>query len=260
MSRWLLNTFPTWALAVILVGGFTAVAAGGLLLVRRRFPALGRGEHNDGATLTTEVVVGVYGIVLAFVIVTHYEDFSAAERTVESEAVALVQLHRGSGAFPPAVRDRLRGQIDRYVTTVTGDEWRRMEDGEESPAVREDINGLYETLQAYAPRGPTASAFYESAVGELDELVAARRDRLQHAAQNLPTPFQVLIFGGAFAVIVLLWSFAIPAVRVQIALVTVVAGLIASNLLIAVLLDHPFSGDLAVSTSAFDAVRELASG
>jgi hypothetical protein len=112
-------------------------------------------------------------------------------------------------------------------------------------------------LQQYAPRGPTQSAFYGSAVARLDDLVAARRDRLQHAAQALPGPFEILIFGGAFAVTCLLWFFAIPSLRMQIALVAVVAGLIGFNLLISALLDHPFSGDFSVSTAPYEAVREL---
>jgi hypothetical protein len=125
---------------------------------------------------------------------------------------------------------------------------------------REEIGRLYGVLQRYAPRGPTESAFYDSAVGRLDDLVAARRDRLRHATQSLPGPFQVLIFGGAFAVSSLLWFFSIPSLRMQTALVIVVATLIGFNLLIAALLDHPFSGDLAVSTAPFEAVRDLGAG
>jgi hypothetical protein len=242
---------------VLIVGGLVVFAAGGLLLVRRRFSATGSGEHNDAVTFLTEIVVGVYGIVLAFVIVTHYQDFADAEATVQSEATALVQLQRESGAFPTPVRERLQGQIGRYVTSVTDEEWRLMEDAEESSGTREEIGRLYGVLQRYAPRGPTESAFYDSAVGRLDDLVAARRDRLRHATQSLPGPFQVLIFGGAFAVSSLLWFFSIPSLRMQTALVIVVATLIGFNLLIAALLDHPFSGDLAVSTAPFEAVRDL---
>lgn len=257
MGRWLLNTFPTWALAVLFVGGLALFAVAGLGLVRRRSAGVGRGEHNDAVSLVAQLLVGVYGIVLAFVIVTHYEDFADAERSVETEAVALVQLQRASGAFAPAERDGLRSRIREYVDEVTGDEWRLMRDGEGSAQADEQIAQLYGALQRFAPRGATQSVFYDSAVAKVDDLVAARAERLQHAAHTLPIPFEILIYGGALAFIGMLWFYGTPSARLQGTLVMVVAGLIGFNLLIAALLDHPFSGELTVSTEPFERVRTL---
>ncbi|MBW8826306.1 MAG: DUF4239 domain-containing protein [Acidobacteria bacterium] len=94
MSRWLLNHVPTLGLAAIIIGGFVGMAVVGTLLVRKRLPSWVSGADNDVAGVLLGVVGGVYGIMLAFVIVALWESFQDAERTVTTEATEVSQLYR----------------------------------------------------------------------------------------------------------------------------------------------------------------------
>jgi len=47
MSRWIVTNTPSWLLFAILVVGITAVTVAVLALVRRRFPQLADGAHNE---------------------------------------------------------------------------------------------------------------------------------------------------------------------------------------------------------------------
>lgn len=251
MTRWLLNTFPTWALFILVVGGLMLIAAAGLVLVRRRWPHLSEGTHNDVAGVTIGLLVGVYGIVLAFVIVAIYEDFQAAKETVHEESTELAQLYRDSRAFPAPVREALDRAIGDYTHAVLGEEWELMADGKESARAWADIDDLYLTLQAYAPEGVVAETFYGEAVGKLNDLVGARRARLGHAQESLPATFQVLLVGGALLIIGFLYFFGMSSFRAQLLMILGVAGLIGFNLLLVIVLDHPFSGDITVPNEGF---------
>ena len=100
--RTLLNTFPTWLLAIVTVSGAVAVSLGGLALVRRRLPELERHGSNDIVGVAIGVLAAVLGILLGFVTVSLYQDFTDAEATVQSEATEVVQLYNDSLAFSPA--------------------------------------------------------------------------------------------------------------------------------------------------------------
>ena len=251
MTRWLLNTFPTWALALIVVGGLVVLAWAGFKLTRRRLPHLAAGENNDVAGVMLGILVGVYGIVLAFVIVALYEGVQAAEGTVHAEATQLAQLSRDVRAFESPAREAVLASIGRYAHAVVEDEWPLMKKGEESPAAWREIDELYRLFQSYSPKSDPAVVFYGEAVGKLNELVGARRDRLNASQDELPAEFLILIVGGALMLIFFLYILSMPNERAHLFMVLAVAALLGFNLLLAVVLDHPFSGDITVSFGPF---------
>jgi hypothetical protein len=251
VTRSLLNTFPTWLLALLVVGVMVGLAAAGQHAVRRRWPETADGEHNDVAGVALGLIGAVYGIVLAFVIVALYEQSQEANANVRQEATEVAQIYRATRVFPPPVAEEIRRELTAYVETVVGPEWELMADGEFSQQAWDDIDALYVTFQSYEPQTERQSAFYGEAVGKLDELVAARRQRLHFAEDSLPGAFQILILGGAIVLIGFMYFIGIANRRVQMTMTLGIAALIAFNLLLIVLLDHPFSGDIGVSDRPF---------
>ena len=80
-----------------------------------------------------------------------------------------------------------------------------MKKGEESPAAWREIDELYRLFQSYSPKSDPAVVFYGEAVGKLNELVGARRDRLNASQDELPAEFLILIVGGALMLIFFLY-------------------------------------------------------
>lgn len=258
MNRWLLNTFPTWQLAIVIVGGLVALSLLGLAVMRRLLPHVSRGEANDVAGIAVGLLAAVYGIVLAFVIVAMYDDFKGAEATVAQEATDTTQLYTDVDAFPHPLRQELQQAVLVYVATVRSVEWHQMRHGHEAPGAEADIEAIVHLLQGYNPKSVSDQAFYSEAISEVNEVVADRSGRLQAARESLPGTFQVLVVGGALLLIGSLYFVGMPSARGQTLLVGGVAALIGLNLLLALLLDLPFSGDLNVSSSPFDQVTHIA--
>ena len=251
VTRWLLNTFPTWALATMVIGGLVVFAAAGQYLTRRRWPDIAGGEHNEIAGVLLGLVAAVYGIVLAFVVVALYEDFQAANAIVRQEATEIEQIERDARVFEDEVRRDVARELGEYTRTVTTAEWGLMTDGKFSARAWREVDELYATLQRYRPRTESQSAFYADAVARLNDLVGARRERLHFAEESLPGTLQLLIFGGALILVAFMFFIGIENLRVQMTMIVATAALIGLNLLLVLLLDHPFSGDLAVSSHPF---------
>ena len=249
MFRWLLNSVPTWALVVLVVGGFIAVAGFGLLFVRRRWPHLIAGEHNDVAGVLLGIVGATYGIMLAFVIVAVYQDFSDAEANVRGEATSLAQVYRDTRGMP--IADAMTEQIGRYVHHVVEDEWALMADGQLSAQAGSDIDAMFAVLQGFEPQTQSQSAFYDAAIGDINQVVAQRRSRLFDAQEELPVMLQLLVVGGALLVVAFTWLFGMRRLTAQLLMVMGVGTLIGFSVLLALMIDHPFSGDLSISSAPF---------
>ena len=256
MTRTLLNTFPTWLLAIVTVGGAVALSVGGLVLVRRRFPELSKHGVNDVVGVVIGVLAAVLGILLGFVTVSLYDSFTEAKATVQGEATEVIQLYDDSRAFAPPADAAVQREIKSYVAAVRFVEWEAMRDGAEDTTVGDDhVADLYEVLRAYEPETAAQTAFYEDAVGRLNDVVDARRSRLSDASEEMPGAFRIMLVLGSALLIASLYLLGTANRRLHTILVVSVAVITSFNLLIVAALDHPFSGDISVSNEPFDQQR-----
>lgn len=251
MNRWLLNTFTTWELGLVVIGGFVVIAVVGLLVFQRLVPEIRKGESNDVAGVILGVLAAIYGIVLAFVIVSLYEDYKKTSGDIRTEASALSTIYRDTRGLAPPVAAKIKLEVGDYISTVRNEEWRLLRDGKESDRAWRELQGFYTTLQAYEPKTTSQQAFYAEAIGRINDLVDARRERLNDAEEGIPPTFEVLLIGGALLVLGFTFLFGVSNARLHQAMVIAVAVLLGFNLLVALVLDFPFSGQVSVSSAPF---------
>jgi hypothetical protein len=251
MSLWVVNHLSLPWLVAFLVVGTTLASMGGCLLVRRLFPSLADGDHSEVAGVVMGIFGAIYGIVLAFVIVALWENYQSADALASTESTSLAAMARAVRAFPPEIEFHLRESIQGYVRSVVEDEWVTMKTGEKSPRTAASIDNLYASLQAYEPQSPSESAFYDQAVAALTDVTSTRRARIQQSGETLPTLFQVLVVGGAVIVIGLTYFLDVPSRRIHLLFVGTVSSLVGFSLLLAMLMDHPFAGAMAVGTGPY---------
>ncbi|MBV8257558.1 MAG: DUF4239 domain-containing protein [Actinobacteria bacterium] len=250
-DRWLLNNLTTFELGCLIVGGGTFLSVLGFLAVRRLVSPETRIENNEVGGILLGLLGAFYGIVLGFAIVVLFEDFRAADQSVKDETTALAQLYRSADLFPAANRAELGKAIAQYGIAVREIEWPLLRDGHESLRAHNLLGTMYTDVEAVTPHGPDQQAFYAKSVDALSNVVTARRARLNASSESLPTPFQVLLLGGAVVTIGFLFFFGSPNTRAHALMVAAVAAVISFSLLLVLLLAFPFSGQVAVSNDPF---------
>ncbi|MEV5874002.1 DUF4239 domain-containing protein [Streptomyces sp. NPDC052101] len=252
MALWLLNHLSTPVLTLVVVGGVVLVSLAGNTLVRRRFPAATSGEHNDMVGVVLGVFGAIYGIILAFVIVTLWDQLEAAETTVAAEATDMALIVRDANAFPAPARARLDAVVHDYLHGVVDRQWPLMREGHAGYGVTQArIDNFFTAVQGYEPTTQSQQTFYGEVVTRLNDVAAQRRDRLDKAAEQLPLLLQILAYGGALVIIPLTYLYGIRQRVIQSFFVTSVAALIALCLLLVIVLDRPFSGDVSVSPQPY---------
>ncbi|MEV0443726.1 hypothetical protein AB0I84_26235 [Streptomyces spectabilis] len=252
MEIWLLNHLPTPALALIMVGGIVFLALAGSLLTYRWHPGLAEGEHNDMVGAGLGMFAAIYGIILAFVVVTLWTEVDEAEAVVANESTYLAQMVRDSQAFPAPQRARMEDAVSAYAHALVEVQWPLMREGRpEYGATEGAIGDMFAALNSFEPRTEREKAFYRETISDINKIVAERRARITKAQQSLPVLFKVLAYGGALVIIPLTFLYGNKSRRVRLLFVGSVAALVGFSLLLVLVLDHPFAGDISVTPDAF---------
>jgi hypothetical protein len=255
-----MNALPLWAVALVVIGGTVVVAVAGFFCVLRFAGRVRDRVFNEVVISTFGVVQALFGLTMALVIFSLFQNYRATETGVRSEVTALAQFVRMTDAFPRPVKRHLDQQVTTYIVETVRHEWALLPKGESSPVAWGAIGSMYRTLQQYEPMTTSQQTFYGQAVGTLDKVVDYRRDVLSASAEAIPLVVQILLLVAAFVTLTATALMQGLSTRFQAVKLAVVAAVIGTALFSAVVLDSPFSNAKSISNTPFDygALKELA--
>jgi hypothetical protein len=249
---------------VLVVGGTCLVALAGLELVQRLVPATSRQRHNDVAGFIYAALGVIYAVLLALVVIAVWEEYDAANETVEQEANAVAEIAWLAHRLPEPEGSHIQELARSYAEEVIHQEWPLMEQGE-APAMTQTqgtpsgwtlIDEIRANLQGFQPRTPADEQLYAEGLDQVQRLADARRMRLVAAEEGIPgVLWSVLIFGGV-AAIGFTYLFGLANTWAHRLMVVTLAAVIGLVLFTIGAMEHPFSGGARIGTEAFDLVLE----
>jgi hypothetical protein len=258
VSEYLIGHVPLWAMVIVALGGLPAATVLIQILLRRAFPHLRGDQHNEVTGFLLAVIGVGYAVIAGLMIVTLWQGFADASAGSVNEANKLLDLVANSETLGKASNDEIRTLAITYVHRVAEHEWNSMTHGAEDPGVSAALQGMGTALGQVSTTG-AANAALSVCLNDLNALRDAREKRLRNAQDNIPgTLWLALIVSGAITLgFCLLFGGLGP--RLHHLMVAGVTAIIAVGLLQIILLDHPYSGEVAVRPTAFvHALDELA--
>jgi hypothetical protein len=252
MSLYLNQEFSLWGLTLLLILA-ACVYAIGLMLVTRHLYGVDRLSLNNEVAGFKFAVVGVfYAVLLAFVVVAVWEGFRDTEGTVRNEAKAAVDLHRVASVLPGPASADIRRDVITYVKDVRDVEWPRMAVGEASDVVAQDLGQLTKSVFAFNPGTDQEMALYQTALRLLAQLTDNRNERLDSADGSVPTVLWFVLIAGGLITLGYPAFFGSTNLAAQVLMTASLAVLVAIALLLGIVFDHPFTGDVQVSAAPFE--------
>jgi Protein of unknown function (DUF4239) len=246
---------PIWILGVLLIVGLPAAAVGTQLGIRRTWPHLVEGEQNDVAGFVIAVVGVIYAVLLAFVVIVTWENFSDAEDVVGQEASALRTIYRQSAAFPNDVRDRLHDDVRRYAEAAIQQEWPAMARGQSGdPSVARILDEMSEHLTQLTVTTPVQQQYVGAEAARFNDLVGARSRRLDYVGGGVPTVLWIALIVGAVVTIGFATIFGLRSIGLHVVITASLAAVIGVLLFVALAIDHPFAGDVSVAPHPLERV------
>ena len=188
-----------WTIVILLA--VNAVTIGAMLLVRRRAPEGSYFKDGDRASGVFGVLAGGFAIFAGFIIFLAFTTYDQSRSGGEAEALTVVQQFETAQLLPPAVRDRLTGEIVCYARSVVHQEWPDMQDGKGGDTINPWSIALFRSLQLVNPKSATEQAAYSKWLDQTSDREAGRRDRLHGAEGIIPTSIWlvlILIAGVVF--------------------------------------------------------------
>lgn len=244
---------PVWVL-VLLLAIFTLLAMAGPVLVRRAVPLDRLRTNNEVAGFKFAVIGVLYAVLLAFVVIIAWERFHEAERALAAEAGAAGAISRLSTGLDAGGAAEVRRRTAAYLQSVLADEWPSMARGHSSPGTSQALTDLYEAVLRERPGDMHDADLQTDLFRQLDQLTAARRDRLVMAGGTVPGVIWFVLILGAVLTIMFTYLFGSQYVVMQSLMTGVLAAIIFSAILVVVAIDQPFTGAIVVEQEPLRAV------
>jgi hypothetical protein len=230
------------ALSVVVLVVTVSAAVGAMLLVRRRAPEGSYFADGDRASGVFGVLATGFSIFAGFVILLAFTSYDQSRSGSEAEALTVVQQFETALFMPPAVSDRLAGEIACYGRSVVHAEWPEMEDGDAGNTINPWSAQMFRTLKTARPAsGPEQSA-YDKWLDQTSDREEARRDRIHGGSGIIPAPLWLVLFLSAALVFAYMLFFADSAERAvsQAMLIGSATTVVVATLLAINVLDNPY--------------------
>ena len=238
---------------VLVVGGVCLLALAGFEVVNRFVPAQTRQQHNDVAGFIYAALGVIYAVLLALVVIAVFEEFQAANETVEQEANAVAEIFWLGNRLPEPEGTHIQELGRSYAEEVVHKEWPLMEQGK-APLMTQTrgtptgwilIDEIRATIQDFQPHTKAEEQLYAEGLDQVQILADARRMRLVAAEEGMPgVLWAVLIFGG-IAAVGFTYLFGLENTWAHRLMVVTLAAVIGLVLFTIGAMEHPFSGELA---------------
>ena len=248
MSRLLLNSLPDWALILLFVGVVVLIGLGGLVFVRARLSGWRDEQSSQTVVGVGAIAMTFFALVLALVIVDLYTAYKQASADVTKEANTLIKIIQDADAFPPDHEEAVRLAVHNYVNEVRLNEFPALRDGHEQDRSPSQLLDISVALKNYTPDNQTQISFYDSAVSQVNDLVAERDDRISNADSSVPGSLTGLLLVLALVSLGCAIFLTTHHFGLDVVLVLSIATIIGLGLVTVLILEFPFSGSIAVSS------------
>ena len=249
---------PLLLVGPAIIAGLCLFAVVGLLVVRRwvlpRLRVHSEDSEFSGAMLQSVMVF--YGLAVALIAVSVWQTYSDTSKVVSDEATALAALYRDVSSYPEPARSQLQDGLRGYTKYVIDEAWPLQRVGKVPAGGVERMNRFQAILTSFEPVTEGQKLLHGETLHAYNEMIKARRLRLDAVNTGLPTVMWAVIVIGAFIGLSASFFFRVADPRLQGIQVLLLATFIGLIIFMILALDRPFRGDLGVRADPYQLVYD----
>jgi len=240
----------------LIIGILCLFAIGGLWFVRRHVHSQMNIETHDshfsGAMVHSVMIF--YGLAAALMAVNVSETYTDVSKIVECEATALAVLYRDVSGYPEPIRTELQKVLHDYSQYIINEVWPAQSKGQLAIGGVQRMNRFQSILFVFEPVTEGQKLLHGETINAYNELLAARRLRIDAVDTGLPAVMWAVLILGAFISLTSSFFFKVEDVRLHGIQVLLLALFIGLNIFVILALDRPFRGDLGLSPKPYQLV------
>src|SRR6185312_156715 len=241
---------------MVIIGSLCLFSVIGLVLVRRWIlPRLRvHIEDSEYAGAILQSVMVFYGLAVALMAVSVSQTYSDVSKIVSGEATSLAALYRDVSGYPEPIRTRLQAELRDYTDQIIHGAWPLMAKGKMPSVGVAYMNRFQTILIAFEPGSEGQKLLHGETLRAYNEMILARRLRLDSVNTGLPAVMWLVIIVGAFIGLSASFFFKVEDARVQGIHTLLLATFIGLVIFMIFALDRPFRGDLALGSGPYELI------
>ena len=251
------HQLPEWQFCAITIAVFVGVGVGGQMairpLVRRWFR---EGDYNEVVGYYLSAFGVLYGITLGLISVGAWENYGDVEGKVSQEAAAVGSLYRNVDCYPEPIRTELTSLLRDYTREVIDVSWPEMQRGIVPRGGHPLVLRFQKSLVAFEPRTEGQKALHSESLYRFNQVIEARRLRVDCVEGRLPTILWVVVLAVSFMSFVLTWLLVVENRLLHDLLSAIMAILLGLLIFFLVTLDLPFQGQHSVGPDSLELVYQ----
>ncbi|MFE5672133.1 DUF4239 domain-containing protein [Agromyces sp. NPDC056523] len=253
--NWLVNT-SVWITLPLFVGGFVLISCLIVLALRPLVKRLVKDRREWDRTLGH--VIGTFGmffgILLALVAVSVYENYAATRDATVEEAGQIGALYRATTALPDDIGEPMRELIDDYTVAVIEEDFPMQREGVLPDASLDEVDAIEDIMHSFEAETLSEQAEYKQVLESFDVFIESRRERIDATALSLPTLIWVVIWVGAAVNAILVGFISVEGKRLHLLMAGLLALFIGLVIFVTADMDFPYAGTVAVDAGAYERV------
>ena len=206
-------------------------------------------EDNTPAGIFFGTITVLYSLILAFVIIAEWDDFSNLNDTIASEEDKLDSIMVHSSNLPGTIKATIGNSLAAYCHQVINQEWTMQErKAVEHPSA---IPALRHILLTTTPANDLQEHVLKVIDDDLSIISDLRRNRLSHIHSQLPSLIWGILESGAVMLVVFCYFFNVSSIKLQSIYLSSFVCFLAMCLSIIYNLNHPFLPGSGLDNNAY---------
>jgi len=198
----------------------------------------------------------LYSLVAALTAFGVWQKYGQVSDIVSSEATAITSLWRDLGGYPEPLRNQTQDTLRGYTEQIISGAWPQQRRGQIPSEGVEWMDKLQSQLFTFEPASDAQKILHAETLHAFNQLVQARRQRLDAVKAGLPGVIWFVLLSGAMGCITLFLFFPQTNLGFQTVLMLGLASYLAMVLFVIVSLDRPFVGDMGVSADSYQLIYD----
>lgn len=249
---------PNWLFCLLTIFVFVAFGVAGLLPTRnwvRRQHRINH-SHNDIVGYYLAAITVFYGITLGLVAVGTWTSYSDVGAKVDREAEVVSSLYRDVGGYPEPLRDALQNDLKEYTRYVINTGWQQQRRGIVPVGSAIFMERFQKRLLAFEPATAGQQILHTESYKQFNNLVEARRARLNAVTTGLPGSLWAMVIMGALISITVTLFFDTQSLSMHLWMTVLMSALLGLMIFLVGTLDNPFRGEVSVGPDSLKMVYD----
>ena len=245
----ILYSLPDWLMAICVVGGIVSIALIGYFVFHWTCQPKFTDDNKSVALTVLTVVATINSLLLAFLAVSVWQSFNAADDAVVQEANTVGALARDLAIYGTAEARDARQQLREYANVVVTTEWQDMKRGEASPRAWDQFDRMFAVIGTLEPDTPRRTVMLPEIWARANELLKQRRTRLHTSESKVPMTLWMVVLLGS--ILTIGTTYALTPSRFHVSMLGVTAASTALVFHLIVAMDRPFAGEQSIDAGPF---------